>query len=353
MKKIIYIIFISIAGMYLTSCDTDIEQVKVAPNPTAPTLKSPAAPDGLLYTKDDANKKIGFSWTEADFGFQASITYGIQISQTADFAVTSDILTSQDLSDSVLVGDLNSVLLAWGMTPGEQSTIYCRAFAKISDYVETEYSEAFEYNVVPYETLIDYPMIYVPGAYQGWSPGAENGRLFSYDFNRVYEGIVRITPTADNNGEFKITSDPDWSHTNWGGTLTQSGNTYVGELDPAGGNYAVTPGTYEFVVDVNALTIELTATDDWGIIGSAVPPYDWSEDVNLFYNGQRKMWEITADFEAGEFKFRANDDWALNYGDTGADGSIEAGGDNIALPEAGNYTIRLDLNNMRYYVIKN
>lgn len=102
------------------------------------------------------------------------------------------------------------------------------------------------------------------------------------------------------------------------------------------------------------MTISLTKTDDWGIIGSSIPPYDWSADVNMNYNGQRQMWEITGDFKAGDFKFRANDDWTLNYGDDGnKNGGLKAGGDNIALAADGNYTIRFDPVKLTYTIIKN
>ena len=46
----------------------------------------------------------------------------------------------------------------------------------------------------------------------------------------------------------------------------------------------------------------------------------------------------------GEFKFRDGNDWTLNYGDTGGNGSLEPGGDNIA-STAGVYTITLDFSN--------
>jgi len=46
----------------------------------------------------------------------------------------------------------------------------------------------------------------------------------------------------------------------------------------------------------------------------------------------------------GEFKFRTNDSWDVNYGDTGLDWSLEAGGDNIPVT-AGNYNIILDFSN--------
>ena len=44
---------------------------------------------------------------------------------------------------------------------------------------------------------------------------------------------------------------------------------------------------------------------------------------------------------AGEIKFRLNDAWDTNYGDDGADGTLEAGGANIAVI-AGVYNITLN-----------
>ena len=52
---------------------------------------------------------------------------------------------------------------------------------------------------------------------------------------------------------------------------------------------------------------------------------------------------ITLNLTAGEMKFRANDAWDINFGDDGANGSLEYGGANIAIASAGNYTITLDL----------
>ena len=50
-----------------------------------------------------------------------------------------------------------------------------------------------------------------------------------------------------------------------------------------------------------------------------------------------------------EIKFRANDAWGLNYGDNGADASLEEGGSNIAVPSTGDYLVELDLSNPRAY----
>ena len=74
------------------------------------------------------------------------------------------------------------------------------------------------------------------------------------------------------------------------------------------------------------------------------------QDVNLTYNMTTKKWEVITTLTGGqEIKFRANNAWSLNYGDTGADGSLNEGGDNIAISTTGSYLIELDLSNPREY----
>jgi len=351
MKKIKLSLFIAVIVLLVVSCERDITEPQISPDPTAPTLSD------LSYSGDFsmayADSAITFSWTAASFGFESSTTYSLEVSSTSDFSGdVATLFTTQDMQGTATVNDVNNILLSWDNTIGDPAVLYYRVSASVTDAIVV-YSGVKSKEYTPFETLIDYPMAYVPGSYQGWAPGDENGRLFSYEFNSVYEGIIRLVDADNPTVQFKITENPNWDGPNYGGTLTKSEDNYSGVLDPAGDNYEVDAGTYAFTVDLSALTMELTKTDDWGIIGSAVPPYDWSADVNMFYNGQRKMWEITADFEAGEFKFRANDAWDLNYGDTGADGSLEAGGDNMVLAAAGNYTIRFDPVNLTYTVTKN
>ena len=69
----------------------------------------------------------------------------------------------------------------------------------------------------------------------------------------------------------------------------------------------------------------------------------------MTYNKVSKVWTVTANLTQKEMKFRANNAWDINFGDTGANGSLEYGGDNIKIPSAGNYTITLDLSSPRNY----
>lgn len=340
----------AVLGLLFVSCERDITEPVVSPNPVKPILADLSFTG--QFNVNYADSLITFSWTAADFGFAASITYTVQASPTSSFSTNvATLLTTQNLRGAVKVSDINNIILSWNKRVGDTVTVYYRVAASVSPTIFV-YSETKSRSFIAYESLINYPMVYVPGSYQGWSPGAENGRLFSYGFNSQYAGIIRLVDGTNPTVEFKITPAPNWNN-DWGGSLTRSGNNYSGTLVPRGSNFQVNAGTYSFAVDVSALTIALTKTDDWGIIGSAVPPYDWSRDVDMFYNGQRKMWEITMNFNAGEFKFRANNDWALNYGDNGGDGTLEPGGANIALPSAGNYTIRFDPVKLTYTIKKN
>jgi len=350
MKKIKLLILISVFGLLMVSCDRDITEPVVSSDPTEPVVTDLSFTGSFTVAYKDS--LITFSWSAADFGFQSSTTYVVQLSPSSDFSTdVSSLISTQELTGTAKVSEVNALLLSWGAEIGQTTTMYYRIAASITSSL-IAYSNIKSKTFTPYEALIDYPMLYVPGSYQGWSPGAENGRLYSYDFNTIYSCIIRLSDGSSATTEFKITEVANWNGTNYGGTLTKSGTSYSGTLDASGGNLVVDAGTYIVTVDKSTLSITLTKTNDWGIIGSATAG-GWSSDTNMFYNGQREMWEITADFTAGAFKFRANDDWTVNYGDTGADGTLDSGGTDISLSTAGNYTIRMDLINLVYTVKKN
>ncbi len=49
-----------------------------------------------------------------------------------------------------------------------------------------------------------------------------------------------------------------------------------------------------------------------------------------------------------QFKITLERNWDVNWGDNGADGTLDEGGDNIVEPEAGFYMINVDLNNLTF-----
>lgn len=177
----------------------------------------------------------------------------------------------------------------------------------------------------------DYPIIYVPGGYQGWDPENDSTVLASVNSDDNYEGYLYFAEAAD----FKFTEGPNWD-VNWGD------NGADGTLEAGGANISVAEaGYYKINVDLSGLTYTVLKTD-WGLIGSATPD-GWDADQNMTFDPTEGIWSIIVQLTAGDIKFRANDGWDINYGDTGADGVLDAGGDNIAVPAAGRYLIKMKL----------
>ncbi len=182
-------------------------------------------------------------------------------------------------------------------------------------------------------TKANYPDLKVPGSYQGWDPSNDSTVLASVNSDDNYEGYLYF---ADANTQFKFLKGSAWGDPDWGD------NGADGTLDAGGANLQVAdPGYYKINVDLTNLTYTVLKTD-WGIIGSATAD-GWNSDQNMTFDPATGTWTATLDLTAGEIKFRANDGWDLNYGDTGADGVLDAGGDNISIPEAGTYNITLKL----------
>ncbi len=83
--------------------------------------------------------------------------------------------------------------------------------------------------------------------------------------------------------------------------------------------------------------------DVYGIVGSATKNgWNGPDDKFKLDFTQENAWVLNGvALVDGEIKFRTNDDWGLNYGDNGADGTLEKDGANIAV-KAGTYNITLN-----------
>jgi hypothetical protein len=189
----------------------------------------------------------------------------------------------------------------------------------------------------------EYPVIYVPGGYQAgsgysegdWSPEVAP-TLASVNSDGNYEAYIYFSDAS----EFKFTEGPNWD-VNWGDDGAD------GTLEPNGANLSVAEaGYYKINVNTNDFTYSVTKTD-WGIIGSASPG-GWDADTDMEFDPETKTWIAEIDLGVGEIKFRANDGWDLNYGDTGVDGVLDAGGDNIAIADGGSYKITMKLESPDY-----
>jgi hypothetical protein len=189
----------------------------------------------------------------------------------------------------------------------------------------------------PRNMRTDYPVIYVPGNYQTpeWDP-ANSNQLASVNSDGNYEGYIWVEAGK----EFKFTAGPSWD-------VNYGDNDFDGTLEPDGANIKpAETGYYKLNVNLNTMTYTMVNTH-WGVIGSATAG-GWDEDQNMTYNPATGFWTAMLDLTAGEVKFRANDGWDINYGDTGLDGILDAGGDNIVISEAGTYVFGMKLGTPDY-----
>ena len=104
----------------------------------------------------------------------------------------------------------------------------------------------------------------------------------------------------------------------------------------------------QFAVDIDAINSSLGAQSDWGLVGSATPNGWNGPDVEMYQTGPQEF-SIYVELGSGELKFRFNEDWGNNFGDNGGDGTLEAGGSNIAIT-AGTYFIVMDLSSGTYSI---
>ncbi len=340
MKKLvrnsIYTISILI---FFAGCKKDIGRLQLdTTNPTVPKLTATESNIVLMESRE-ANTAIIFNWTKPSFNFNGSFKYTLQFAQAGtNFASPVNESAGTDLTKVYTEKAFNALILSLGIAPGTEGNIDIRIQAVLNDSIEALYSNVTSITVTPYTTD---QFLYVPGAYQGWDPASAD-IIRSIEKNNKYEGYIYFPDAASI--EFKVTDAPDWDHVVYG----DSSGGASGKITIGGDNFTVpAPGYYKINVDLVNNTWTATQTN-WGLIGSATPN-GWDSDQDLVYDPTAKTWSITLDLIVGEIKFRANDDWALNLGDDGANGFLEYNGANIPIAAAGNYTITLNLSDAAKY----
>lgn len=347
MLKKYVILSLGLVFMLLSCDDVVYDPVVSVGGPI--TLSSPEAGNTVTMTDSTLSEIFAtFDWTAAEFGFQAAVTYTLEMDLAGNsFAepvnlVVASVLTLKDVTKE----RINNFALTRGLVGGESAALEFRVEASVNDDVASIFSNVVTINVVPVEATLATPTLNVPGAHQGWDPADGNTVIYARNFDtpEIYDGYMYFP--ADNT-EFKYAKG-GWEM-NWGDDDAD------GTLDPDGANIiAPTTGMYYLNVDLDALT-HTNELRSWGIIGTATPGA-WDFDTDMTWDEDKQALTITMDMTTGgEYKFRVNDDWAVNLGDNDADGSLEQDGANIIVAEDGNYTIDLILNKevYTYMVTKN
>jgi starch-binding outer membrane protein SusE/F len=341
---------------FLASCKKD--ETKVILTPGADNVLASTATTLVLQQINGGSDAVTFTWGKASFGYDAAITYTLQFSKAgtnfSSPATTTEVAMGTSLSRTFTVSDLNAKMqeiIADGVATG----VDVRVKSSVGAAAAPIYSNVVAMTVTSYLDIVTYSYpaaMNIAGNFQGWDPPTApqivNTRNGGYG---AYEGYIifnNATPF------FKIVKGNNWGAGDYGGaggTLTNGGSDIS---LPSGG--AGIAGLYRLRANPTTMTYSFDKINTWGIIGNATPG-GWGASTPMAFTASNGSWSITANLTVGELKFRANDDWPINFGDNApADGKPEYDGNNIPVTVAGNYTITLNIGiggNYTYKLKKN
>jgi len=343
MKTIQKLTWLLIGGALLTLGACKKEETRAVLAPTGGVTLSATTTTLVLAQANQDNNAVAFNWTKANFGFDAGVNYTLELCKGGtNFATATSTSINMNtlLAKSFTVKDFNAKMQDI-IANGVASQVQARVKADVGSNVAPIYSNVLSMTVTAYRDIVNYSFpqaLFIAGNYQGWSPSTAPkivDRFASGSTGSNYDGYIYFNNASP---EFKMVKGPDWSFGDFG----SSGGNNLGN---GGSNLTLGQGAgvYRLQANTSNMTWSATRITTWGIIGSATPG-GWGASTAMTYDIAGNFYVITTNLTAGELKFRANNDWPINFGDNNpADGKPEYGGDNIPIAAAGNYTITLDI----------
>jgi hypothetical protein len=314
MRKIFSFLNFLLGLFVFVSCTDDSPTAIVKDNVVSNSLDALSSSSYVLSSDNAADVFQEFKWTAPDYGFDAAITYTLQIDKAENnFANALELLTTGDLSGSLNVFEINKKLLDLGLTADEEASVEVRVKSVVNTNVAAVYSNSRQFSVTPYAT--SFPPIYIVGDAQSWDLAK------AVKVKNTAPSVYVTTANFVNNGTFRFFATPDWSAQTWNWTFF-SGGTVDANLANAADNdsnfrFVGESGTYKITVSTKDKTIvmEAVATPTLLMLGDA-QGWNFSNAVELTWLGGGHF-QATSDFSAGIFRFFGKSgDWGSGYGYT-------------------------------------
>ncbi|WP_289064169.1 SusE domain-containing protein [uncultured Zobellia sp.] len=339
MNRNLVFIYTSIVAMALlvTGCSDDDENIRVSD--AASTQLTLSSTDALNLTRDMTGETVlGLNWSAPDFGFSGAVpTYNVVLGVDSDTeAMPARINVGNVLSKNFFAEELNEAISDAGALAGLENEVKIWVEALLGKEVVASSAER-ALTITGYATSFDLSSPW--GLIGSATPNGWDGPDVPVYATAIANEFVAYVTLTD--GELKIRRDNDWT-VNYGDTGAD------GTLDLDGDNIQVLAGTYKVMFSLNDFSYAIEPFT-WGLVGDATPTGWDGPDTQLTYDSSTDQWRAVVTLTDGEMKFRQNNDWAVNFGDSGADGTLDENGDNI-LVEAGNYLVSADFTNNLYTI---
>ena len=345
--------FIKISALFLTlflsftSCEEDDSLEFVAAPQGEFEFTNTFLSEYILPAENSTDDNIGaiFSFNPADFDVQTNVSYELQSSILGDFTDATVVPTLSNNNNNqieVTIGTLKTLAEEYGITAPDSGMLNFRIRAYVGDAIST--TESFTETQSITVTLLEAqtgggsgiePSTWgiVGSGYNNWGAFAD-APFYTTDQADVYVSYVTLV-----DGEIKFRENNEW--------VNDFGDDGAdGTLEAGGANIPVTAGTYKITLDLSTNTYTMEEYS-WGIVGSGYNDWGATPDAKFTYDYVTDTFKVGVKLIDGEIKFRKNNDWAENFGDTGVDGTLDAGGDNLVVT-AGFYAITLDFKNGTY-----
>ena len=293
----------------------------------APTFVGVSDGDAFVLSLDNNDATavtVGWDDPILDSSLNIDVAYIIEAAlPNTSFASPIEVGNVLNMSSITLTNaQLNNVAIQAGIPVDTAGELELRIRAIITDAasgsVLERISTSITINVTTYLTVLDLSTNWgvVGSAANNWG-ATPDLPFWKTDVAGVLNAYVTLT-----DGEIKFRENNDWAN-NYG-----SSSSSGGALTSGGGNITVTAGSYKIVMDLNNLTYTIESFS-LGIVGGAYNNWGATPDFMLEYDEYSDVFRGIVTLIDGEMKFRMNNDWGTNWGDDGADGSLEAGGANI------------------------
>lgn len=356
MKLLKHIMSFAAAAGMLSACTSDLDTVEVLPIENAVPATIHELSEDIVITADNQEEEVVFSWDAADFGARTQIAYsvlaayeGTTVTLFSGISSTSYAMTKGVLNNRVALPVEEGGL---GLPLDEAAPVEFFVGATVGSTYGTVFSNIITVNVTTTAAEKQYPVVWIIGDYCGWNHGASQ-LLYSFTEDEVnYEGFIDFGDKAANG--FKLTGVGGWDDScNWGtdgdapAPADEAASITLISSGGSGNISCYSKRFYNFAFNKSTLTLEVkNSFDQLGIVGDGVG--SWENDLVMDFNPEKRRFWVDADLVAGEIKFRADADWAVNWG--GSDGKLESGAANIKV-EAGQvriYAYLSDSNDLRY-----
>lgn len=359
MKILKYFTLLAATVGIMSACTTDLEMVQTLPadQVVAPVLHELETTD-VVITAETLVNTLAVSWDAAYFGDKIVPSYSVLISK--DDVEVPVIVGITKLEATLTYEQINLAAASsvedggLGLPLDVASDVKLRIGATIGNSYDTYYSEAQDIKITPTSAEKKYPMIYMPGSYQGWAP-ADAATKFQvlYDFSGsgVFEGVADFGAANDASREWKFTKDANWDF-DWGipsGETPEAEAAEVTLINNDGGdrsniNIYTVNRYYHFSMDTGSGLLKKNYSfDQVGVVGEITGWADGQDKVMEFNAAKRRFW-VDIENLSGQFKFRLDGKWDKNWGANDFGVEVSNGDGNLEA-EAGNYRVYLYLSN--------